>query len=424
MSAIRFQHVSKCYQLGVGQGTLREFLTGLFHRTPCESLEQQEHWALRDVTFEVEPGEVVGLVGANGAGKSTILKLLSKVTHPSSGNVEINGRVAALIELGAGFHPDLSGRENVYLSGTILGMSRSEVTRHMDSIVEFAELGPFMDTPVKRYSSGMYVRLGFAVAIHTDPDVLLIDEVLAVGDARFRDKCMKQVEEFRRRGKTMVVVSHDRHMLERLCNRALLLSCGRLVNGGPVRQVIDYYHSSKYYEMDRELELSQVTDSYCLERPIEISRVGLCDAQGVDRHNYLAGEMMKARIDFRVNMAVTDPVFYCDICRDDVLVNGNNSARFEIVTGAYAAGDHGTVEVAYRQLNLLSGHYFIRVGVTQDAMTQVKYHVVDVAARFEVSSTLQHGVGLTHIQQDWSVKRVCDEQSSDAVSPPSGTSRR
>src|SRR5215211_8767818 len=188
----------------------------------------QDFWALRDVSFEVGQGEALGIIGHNGAGKSTILKLLSRITAPTSGEIRIRGRLSALIEVGSGFHPELTGRENVYLSGSILGMRRREISEKLESIIDFAGVRQFIDTPVKRYSSGMYVRLGFSIAAHLHPDILLLDEVLAVRDAAFQSKCLKRITELKESGTTIVFISHDLTAVELLCNRVLLLSRGKI----------------------------------------------------------------------------------------------------------------------------------------------------------------------------------------------------
>jgi ABC-type polysaccharide/polyol phosphate transport system ATPase subunit len=206
-------------------GTTRRW-TDVFH-PPMD-----DFWALRGVTFDAAPGDVLGIIGANGAGKSTLLKLLSSITAPSEGEIRIRGRLAALIEVGSGFHPELTGRENVFLSGTILGLRRRDIAARLESIVEFAGIGAFLDVPVKWYSSGMYVRLGFAVAAQLEPDVLLVDEVLAVGDAAFQAKCLERIMELRRLGTTIIFISHDLGTVERLCDRAILLQAGRVEADG------------------------------------------------------------------------------------------------------------------------------------------------------------------------------------------------
>lgn len=204
----------------------------------------REFWAVRNVSFEVHRGEALGIIGHNGAGKSTVLKLLASIVTPSLGEIMINGQLAALIEVGSGFHQELTGRENVYLSGSILGMRRSEITRKLDSIIEFSGIQEFIDTPVKRYSSGMFVRLGFSIAAHLDPDILLLDEVLAVGDASFQSKCLERVNDLRRGGKTILFISHDLGAVERLCDRVLLMQRGEVIANGAPAEVIDQYKNS------------------------------------------------------------------------------------------------------------------------------------------------------------------------------------
>jgi lipopolysaccharide transport system ATP-binding protein len=201
----------------------------------------EEFWALKDISFEVKRGEVLGIIGRNGAGKSTLLKILSRITEPSEGRVTINGRVASLLEVGTGFHPELSGRENIYLNGAILGMTRAEIGRKFDEIVAFAEVENFLDTPVKRYSSGMYVRLAFAVAAHLEPEILIVDEVLAVGDIQFQRKCLGKMEEVAKGGRTVLFVSHNTQAILTLCGRALLLQQGSLVSSGQPIEVVRYY---------------------------------------------------------------------------------------------------------------------------------------------------------------------------------------
>jgi len=242
--------VSKRYMLGeLGALSLREALGSGWRRLTGragEEARRDEFWALRNLSFEVQPGEVVGLIGRNGAGKSTALKILSRITEPTSGRATFNGRVSALLSLGAGFHPELSGRENIFLNGAILGMKRAELARKFDEIVAFAEIEKFIDTPVKRYSSGMYVRLAFAVAAHLEPEILIVDEVLAVGDQRFQRKCIGKMQEVSsQQGRTILFVSHSMETVLRLCNRAILMEGGRVVaDGQPTAIVPKYYQDS------------------------------------------------------------------------------------------------------------------------------------------------------------------------------------
>jgi lipopolysaccharide transport system ATP-binding protein len=252
--ALRAEALGKQYQIGgpiASYGNVRESLLHAF-RFPVRQLIQQEQskkhqsiWALRNVSFEVKHGEALGVIGPNGAGKSTLLKILSRITEPTEGRAEVFGRVASLLEVGTGFHPELSGRENIFLNGSILGMSRLDIQRRFDEIVEFAGIEGFLDTPVKRYSSGMYVRLAFAVAAHLEPDVLVIDEVLAVGDAEFQKKCLGKMGSVAREGRTVLFVSHNLQAVTDLCSRAIVLDHGTMIDSAPAREAVIHYLTSR-----------------------------------------------------------------------------------------------------------------------------------------------------------------------------------
>ncbi len=248
---VRVEDVSKRYRIGAmhpAYVTLREqfgrAVAARFRRiVRGESADDyQTLWALRGVNLEVRRGEILGIVGRNGAGKSTLLKVLSRITRPTTGEVELHGRVGSLLEVGTGFHPDLTGRENVFLSGMILGINRSEIARRFDEIVAFSEVEKFLDTPVKRYSSGMYVRLGFSIAAHLDPDILLLDEVLSVGDEAFQEKCIHRLREFTETGTTMIVVTHSADFVLRECTRAVWIQDKRVAAEGEPEWVVDAYH--------------------------------------------------------------------------------------------------------------------------------------------------------------------------------------
>jgi lipopolysaccharide transport system ATP-binding protein len=269
-TAIKVEGLSKRYRIGAQQRayrTLREKLneTAMAPFRAMKSLtngngnghksKSETFWALKDISFEVKPGEAVGIIGRNGAGKSTLLKILSRITEPTEGYADINGRIASLLEVGTGFHPELSGRENIFLNGSILGMKRIEIRKKFDEMVAFAEIEKFIDTPVKHYSSGMYVRLAFAVAAHLDPEILLIDEVLAVGDAAFQRKCLGKMEEVGAQGRTVLFVSHNVQMVTRLCPRAILLDSGRVVSDGESDRVTrDYVRSGVISPAERKWE--------------------------------------------------------------------------------------------------------------------------------------------------------------------------
>ena len=242
--AIRVERLSKRFRLPAGRGgygTLSEALGGLLRRRRAAGPPARDFWALRDVSFEVRPGEVVGVVGRNGAGKSTLLKVLSRIVEPTGGRAEVRGRLGSLLEVGTGFHPELSGRENVFLNGSVLGMTRREVARKFDEIVAFAGGERFLDTPVKRYSSGMYVRLAFAVAAHLEPDILIVDEVLAVGDQEFQQKCLGRMRASAGDGRTVLVVSHNMAAVQSLCTRAVVLAGGKVAFDGPPAAAVRAY---------------------------------------------------------------------------------------------------------------------------------------------------------------------------------------
>ena len=247
---ISVRQLGKSYRLGatLAHNTLRDQIAAgigrLFRSKVRPDNEGEVFWALQDVSFDVAPGEVVGIIGRNGAGKSTLLKILSQITEPSVGEVRVRGRLASLLEVGTGFHPELSGRENVFLNGAILGMTKAEIARKFDEIVAFAGVEKFLDTPVKRYSSGMYVRLAFAVAAHLDPEILVIDEVLAVGDASFQRKCLDKMQSVSEQGRTVLFVSHNVSAITRLCPRAILLDAGRVLEDGPSHKVVTQYLGS------------------------------------------------------------------------------------------------------------------------------------------------------------------------------------
>ncbi|HKI12210.1 MAG TPA: ABC transporter ATP-binding protein [Candidatus Acidoferrum sp.] len=247
-AVIKTEYLSKRYRRGLpaSTGLLRDSLARTF-RSPLSVFRranQESFWALKDVSLEVHEGEVLGLIGRNGSGKTTLLKILSRITQPTSGWAEIHGRVGSLLEVGTGFHPELTGRENAYLSGAILGMNRKEIARKFDAIVSFAELEKFIDTPVKHYSSGMYVRLAFAVAAHLEPEILLVDEVLAVGDINFQKKCLGKMGDVARAGRTVVLVSHQLGQIRRLCHRAIWVDGGMIRKNGPVAEVVSAYEEN------------------------------------------------------------------------------------------------------------------------------------------------------------------------------------
>ncbi len=259
LPAIVVDHLSKRYILGElhRESMLRDVIVNLFKSSGARRAStRDELWAIDDVSFNVSPGEVVGIIGRNGAGKSTLLKLLSRITEPTSGEIYVNGRLSSLLEVGTGFHEEMTGKENIYLNGSILGMSHREIDAKMAGIVDFSGVGRFLDTPIKRYSSGMKLRLGFAVAAHLEPDVLLVDEVLAVGDAEFQKKCLSRMDEMHSGGRTVLFVTHNLTAVEQLCPRSIWIDQGKVRMDGPTRDVIHEYMSIFSCSFQEQLDLS------------------------------------------------------------------------------------------------------------------------------------------------------------------------
>ncbi|MBD0325144.1 MAG: ABC transporter ATP-binding protein [Pyrinomonadaceae bacterium] len=309
--AIRAESLAKEYRIGGLQDsyrTLRDVLAGaalgplrafqsLVRRGADARREENEIiWALRDISFEVKSGEIVGLIGRNGAGKSTLLKILSRITEPSRGRARINGRVGSLLEVGTGFHPELTGRENTYLNGAILGMKRAEIKRKFDEIVAFAEVEKFVDTPVKHYSSGMYLRLAFAVAAHLEPEILLVDEVLAVGDAAFQNKCLGKMSDIAGEGRTVLFVSHNMPAIKNLCHRALLLDRGQIEREGDAASVVQYYLQGDYQSSKKVWAQD--------ERPgnesFKLNAVRVLDKDGAEASAIKLSEPLTVEIDYEV----------------------------------------------------------------------------------------------------------------------------
>lgn len=328
-TVIRVENLSKSYRLGViGRHTLQEEITYWWHkfrgRDPARHMgrvglkgasdarmdAEGRFWALEDISFEVRQGQVLGIIGRNGAGKSTLLKILTRITEPSKGQAILDGRVASLLEVGTGFHAELTGRENVYLNGAILGMKRAEIERKFGEIVDFSEIGEFIDTPVKRYSSGMYVRLAFAVAAHLEPEIMLVDEVLAVGDVQFQKKCLGKMKDVAGEGRTILFVSHNMGAIRNLCERILLLDKGRLVADGPADHVIARY-------LDRDLlegatasaeQISKKVEGVILkENPyLRLEQIALMDCAGNSRKIFHSDEGIVVSVTFRCFQTVKD----------------------------------------------------------------------------------------------------------------------
>ncbi|MBW6474089.1 MAG: ABC transporter ATP-binding protein [Anaerolineaceae bacterium] len=306
--AIHVDQLSKKYKLGAmyeRQDTLRDFLVSMvrspFRKRPVS--DNQILWALKDISFDIERGSVIGIVGRNGAGKSTLLKVLSRVTDPTSGIGEIRGRVGSLLEVGTGFHPELTGRENIYLNGAILGMKRTEIEKKFDEIVDFSEVAKFIDTPVKRYSSGMYLRLAFAVAAHLEPDILVVDEVLAVGDAEFQRKCLGKMSDVAEQGRTVLFVSHNMSAILRLTTETLVMEKGRIVKRAPSNEAVDYYLSSGFAETgERIWNIDEIPENAAPFRP---KALRIKNEQGLVVNTIRSTEDMTIEFEYQLDDSVT-----------------------------------------------------------------------------------------------------------------------
>jgi ABC-type polysaccharide/polyol phosphate transport system ATPase subunit len=294
MRSVEVNDVTKRYRLGGRWGTTLRDAVSL-----RRSRDGARHfWALRGVSFVAEEGEVVGIIGRNGAGKTTVLKILSRITEPTGGVARMRGRVGSLLEVGTGFHPELTGRDNIFLNGAILGMKRSDIRKRFDDIVEFAGVEQFIDTPVKRYSSGMYLRLAFAVAAHVEPDIVAVDEVLAVGDAEFQRRCLGKMSEFAREGRTVVFVSHDLGAIAQMCERAIWLDSGEVRNDGPTAQSIDLYLAEK------SREIPQVEFSQDEQKEVQLLSVALTDEEGTQVDAPVRDRPFAIRVRFLVRQEV------------------------------------------------------------------------------------------------------------------------
>jgi lipopolysaccharide transport system ATP-binding protein len=356
-----FNGVWKKFRRGERHDSLRDLIPSMARRmlgrTRSAELEQEEFWAIKDVSFEVQPGEALGIIGPNGSGKSTTLKLLTRILRPTRGNCAIRGRIGALIEIAAGFHPDLTGRENVFLQGAIMGMRRSEITAKLDSIVDFAGVDDFIDTPVKRYSSGMNARLGFSIAAHLEPDVLVVDEVLSVGDMAFQERCIARMLEFKRNGTPIVFVSHNLQAVAQLCQRTIVLGKGELLFDGATEPAVEIYvkasqtKSGRYGLQNQSFEL--------LRADIEWDRVATGDQ--IPPHSIgTLSVSLKCVADssgFNIGMELerTRDLLYC---------YGVTSEQLGYPLHSCAKGDSIDIRFTFRA-HLTRGHYRININVHQ-----------------------------------------------------------
>jgi ABC-type polysaccharide/polyol phosphate transport system ATPase subunit len=363
---------------------------------------RENFWALQDVSFQIKRGESVGLIGANGSGKSTILKLITKILQPTSGRVQTQGRIAALLEVGAGFHPDLSGRDNIYLNGSIFGLSHTDIKKLFDEMVAFAELERFIDTPVKYYSSGMYARLGFAIAVHVQPDVLLIDEVLAVGDQAFQDKCLLKIRDFRRQGVTIVLVSHNLQTIGELCERGIWIDKGYVREDSSINYVTNVYLSEIIRKERQDFtRVQQAQTKRWGSGEIEITHVEFCNEHRESTTEFQTGQTFIARLHYRAYQCIESPVFGCAIYRaDGVHINGPNT-DFSNYAIPWVNTGEGIIDYVVTRLPLLAGNYFFSA-VVYDKM---RAHAFDHQHMQYPFSVLAGGVkeryGLVHIASHW-----------------------
>jgi ABC-2 type transport system ATP-binding protein len=358
----------------------------------------EDFWALEDVSFDVPTGTTFGLIGENGSGKSTLLKCMARILRPDVGSVRTEGKVSALLELGAGFHPELSGRDNVFLNGAILGMSSKELARRFDDIVGFAGLERFIDTPVKNYSSGMYVRLGFSVAINVDPDILLVDEVLAVGDEQFQRRCAEKFADLRRQGKTIVVVSHSLGSVQQMCDGAAWLDHGVLRSVGPCADVVDDYLSSLRNEQTDTDE-----DGRFGSGELRVDKVELLGPDGAVTTAVRTGDSVTFRFHYSVTTPTRRPVFGIGIySMDGVLLTGPNLKDVDQIPDLIDRP--GIVEIHVPRLMLLPGSYDVASGISDDAVLHIHDHWRK-ALRFDVRPGVPHEAvgGVVSLDPRWTV---------------------
>jgi lipopolysaccharide transport system ATP-binding protein len=401
--AVRFDKVSKKFNLDIARP--RSFQEVFVQRRL--RAEADAFWAIQDMSFTIEPGEHVGLVGTNGSGKSTLLKLMSRVLEPTSGTIEMRGRVAGLLELGTGFHPDLTGRENIFLNASILGLPRAEIRRRLDDIIEFADIGPFIDVQVRNYSSGMVVRLGFAITTALAPDVLLIDEVLAVGDADFQRKCISRLEDLQTQGVTLVFVSHGMAQVQQLCQRAIWISHGRIVADGEVESVAGRYMDSTAPASTKRHAPQVVAPTTQTKQTnrwgtyqAEITRVELQNAAGECPPYFKTGDFLRLRLHYQAHTRIEQPTFGLAFYRHDGMhVNGPNSVsegyHIEAIEG------RGYTDYLIDRLPLNPGTYELTVAI-YDRNSKLAYDHQHRAFPLEVRGIgLWSEAGVVHIPASW-----------------------
>jgi lipopolysaccharide transport system ATP-binding protein len=389
--AIIIENIGKRYNIGhrrAGGEGLRHAIEGAA-RAPIawlksrnqKKLQQADFWALRNVSLQIQQGEVVGIIGRNGAGKSTLLKILSRITAPTEGRIRINGRIASLLEVGTGFHQELTGRENIFLNGAILGMSRAEIIRKFDEIVEFSEIEEFLDTPVKRYSSGMYVRLAFAVAAHLEPEILIVDEVLAVGDAAFQKKCLGKMGSFAQSGRTVLFVSHNMEAVRNLCQRSVWFKDGRVQGDGEVDEVIEAYFNSVSDE-----------HTFSCENPdygLTIQRVVLKNCHGEESSQFRPGDDLVVEISYDAKKRIDQPIIALGVLgingscfTSNMLLDGHRPERLE---------GTGQITCTFKSIPLLPQSYVVKMTVRAASVRDLIITYQEVAGFNVVGDLTEYG---------------------------------
>ncbi|MBI1884587.1 MAG: ABC transporter ATP-binding protein [Chlamydiae bacterium] len=392
MSSIKVENLGKRFRLKQDRGrSVKSSLLGLFRRSDLE----KSLWALRNISFEVSPGETLGIIGANGAGKSTLLCLIAQTMRPTEGSVQISGRVSSLLELGAGFHPELTGRENIYLNGSILGLSKKQMDERYESIVDFAELKDFIHLPVKHYSSGMYVRLGFSVAVEVNPDVLLLDEILAVGDETFRKKCLKKISDFKRAGKAMLAVSHDLETVKTISDRVLLIDKGKQIQLGEPGKVVD-----DYLWLGLNRDKAPVVPKQWGTREVELGEIRFLDRAGQEQSEFKNGEDLRIEIAYEAHQKIERPVFGFSFSDEDGKICFGNNTQVQGLPIPFVEGK-GSISLKIPKLPLIRGKYLFSFSVhTEDHA--VNFHRKENTHVLRVRSQ-RNEVGFVEFPVVWSL---------------------
>ncbi|MCJ7644867.1 MAG: ABC transporter ATP-binding protein [Candidatus Aminicenantes bacterium] len=411
MYAIEVDNVSRIYQKYSARHRFQTFKSALVKGDLIRSIKADELvTALDGVSFNVEKGRTLGIIGENGSGKSTMLKIVAGITKPTSGRITTSGKISALIELGAGFHPEITGRENVFINGIMLGLTKREISEKFDEIVSFAELDDFIDAPVKTYSSGMYMRLGFSVAINVNPDILLIDEVLAVGDASFIPKCLDRIDDFRRRKKTILFVSHGLDTVEKICDKVVFLKNGRIAAIGEPKRVVNAYLQDIAEKQEKAFEKKKGEKAPARhmgderredrwgKREIEIRKVTLRNLQGVEKHVFSPEEGLAIEMDVVSSAAIKDFVFGIGVYDSRGISCYGTNTHIEDFKPLVIQGE-GKVVCRIEKLSLINGTYYLDVAVHKMDGYPYDYH--RSLYSFLVSST-RKDVGIAHLPHAWS----------------------